>query len=301
MIRGLSIIAALVLATAASGSAAPAGGAVPAFEALFIRADGTSKRAFIVTATKASLRYRESKDSAEVKDLKVSDLARVHLFEPPGYAAAIDLFQDRRYQEAKLAFSALKHSLAPISTLPDNPGTLAAFYELECFRKLGDLEGLSGALKNFNKDPLVRENHLRQIEMYVFWDAVRTKNWSRLEALAKDRAKQRLPGYQRAQVSYCHALALDALGRRSDALEAYNTAIIADVGASEELARHAALAILKIHAADPAVKEALKQPAGEATTPGHAALAEARAVARLFELSLGSGDPLPQEYKVFLE
>ena len=301
MIRGLPIIAALVLAAAASGSAAPAGGAVPAFEALFIRADGTSQRAFVVTATKASLRYRDSKDSTEVKDLKVSDLARVHLFEPPGYAAAIDLFQDRRYQEAKLAFSALKQSLAPISTLPDNPGTLAAFYELECFRKLGDLEGLSGALKNFNKDPLVRENHLRQIEMYVFWDAVRTKNWNRLEALAKDRAKQRLPGYQRAQVSYCHALALDALGRRSDALEAYNTAIIADVGASEELARHAALAILKIHAADPAVKEALKQPAGEATTPGHAALAEARAVARLFELSLGSGDPLPQEYKVFLE
>lgn len=288
----------LSIAAAANVGAAPA---VPSFEALFIRADGTSQRAFLVTATKASLRYREAKDSSEVKDLKVTDLARIHIFEPAGYAAAIDLFQDRRYQEAKLAFAALKQSLEPIATLPDNPGTLAAFYELECLRKLGDLEGLSEALKKFNKDPLVRENHLRQIEMYVFWDAVRTKNWSRLDALAKDRNKQRLPGYQRAQVSYCHALALEALGRTTDALDAYNTALVADVGASEEISRKAALAILKIHHTDPEVKEALKHPSTEKTTPGQARLAEARAVAKLFQLSLGAGEALPEEYKGFLE
>lgn len=279
--------------------AAPTG---PAFEALFIREDGSSERAYIVTATKLSIRYREAVDSNEVKDLKITDVAKVHVIEPPGFALAMDLYQDRRYQEAKRAFSTLSETLEPVSTLPDNPGTRAAFYELECLRKLGDLEGLSEALKKFNKDPLVRENHLRQIEMYVFWDAVRTKNWTRLEGLAKDRAKQRLPDYQRAQVSYCEALALESLGRPDEALDAYNTVLVADVGASEDLARKSALAILRIHLADSEVKEALKQPAPAAElTPGQARLEEARAVAKLFELSLGAGDPLPDEFRILLQ
>ncbi len=294
------ILQLILLAACVTGLHAAPGDA--AFEALFIRADGSSQRAYIVTATKVSIRYREALDSNEVKDLKVSDLAGVHVIEPPGYAAAIDLFQDRRYREAKLAFATLSKLLEPVSNLPDNPGTLAAFHGLECLRKLGDLEGLSEELKKFNKDPLVRENHLRQIEMYVFWDAVRTKNWNRLDTLAKDRAKQRLPDYQRAQVSYCHALALEALARPGDALDAYNTALVADVGASEEIARKSALAILRLHLADPSVKEALKQPPTAAEpTQGQIHLAEARAVAKLFELSLGAGDPLPEEFGMFLK
>ncbi|RYD25545.1 MAG: hypothetical protein EOP87_24225, partial [Verrucomicrobiaceae bacterium] len=128
---------ALLCAGAAGLHAAPAGAA---FEALLIRADGSSQRAYLVTATKVSIRYREAPDSNEVKDLKVSDLAGIHIIEPPGYAAATDLFEDHRYREAKLAFAALSKELAPISSLPDNPGTRAAFHELECLRKLGDLE-----------------------------------------------------------------------------------------------------------------------------------------------------------------
>lgn len=288
----------LLFASVAELHAAPTNAG---FEALLIRADGSSERAYLVTTTKVSIRYRETRDSNEVKDLKISDLARIHIIEPPGYANAVDLFQDRRYREAKAAFAALSKSLEPVSNLPDNPGTLAAFHEMECLRKLGDLEGLAEALKKFNKDPLVRENHLRQIEMYVFWDAVRTKNWNRLDTLAKDRAKQRLPTYQRAQVSYCHALALEALGHTPAALDAYNTALVADVGASEEIARKAALAILRIHLSDPAVKEALKQAASAEPTPAQSRLAEARAVAKLFELSLGAGDPLPEEYRILLQ
>src|SRR6218665_2575293 len=133
-----------------------------AFEGILIQTDGGSRRVFVVTATNASIRYREEKDATEIKDLKLSDLKSVHLSEPPVLASAIDLFQGRRYQEAKTAFAEIKALYQPVSTLPDNPGTLAAFYELECFRKLGDLDGLSEALKKFNKDPLVRENHLRQ-------------------------------------------------------------------------------------------------------------------------------------------
>lgn len=271
----------------------------PSFEALFIQPDGTSQRVFIVTATKVSVRYREFQEHNEVKDLKIRDLAKIHVFSPPAFEAAMDLFQDRRYQEAKLAFSSLAKSFAPVAILPGNPGTLAEYYELECLRKLGNLDGLSEALKKFNKDPLVREDHLRQLEIYVMWDAVRVKNWQRVEALAQDRMKQRLPGDQRAQVSFCYALALEALGRPREALNEYNTVMISDVGASEELAQKAALAILKIYLADPAVKEALKRESP--SNSGPAALMEARGVAKLYQDSLGLGQALPEEYRVFLK
>lgn len=276
---------------------------VPSFEALLIQPDGTSQKAYLVTATKASIRFREAKDTAEIKDRKLADFVSVHVTEPRDFAVAVDLFQSRRYQEAKAEFAKLKTFFEPVSTLPDNPGTLAAFYELECLRKLDDLEGLSAALRKFNKDPLVRENQLRQIEMYIFWDAVRTKNWNRLEALAKDRQKQRLPGFQRAQVAYCHALALEGLGRPVEALGAYDVALTADLGASEELTRKSALAILRIHSANPAVKEALKRqgtPAEDKSSEGYARLGEARAIAKLFQLSLGAGESLPKEYDAFL-
>lgn len=300
MIRPL-ISACMMLALAATAGAAPA---PQAFEAVLIRPDGTSQPAFLLTATKVSIRYRLAKEDTEIRDSKITDLAKVHLTEPAEYRTALDLFQARRYEEAKDLFAGLKTRFEPISTLPDNPGTLSAFHELECFRKLGDLDGLSAALQKFNKDPLVRENHQRQIEMYIFWDAVRTKNWNRLESLAKERLKERLPGFQRAQVAYCHALALEGLGRPNEAIDAYDTALTADIGASEEICRKAALAILRIHLADPAVKEALKKPDAlpdGRTSPVGARIAEARAVARLFQLSLGSGEALPDEYQILLK
>jgi tetratricopeptide (TPR) repeat protein len=284
--------------------AAPAA-PLPAIEAQLVGADGSVAKVFVVTATKASIRYRLTKDAAEIKDAKVSDFSAIRVTEPKDYHTAIDLFQARRYLEAKALFAALEQALEPVSTLPDNPGTLSAFYEMECLRKLGDLEGLAAALGKFNKDPLVRENQLRQVEIYLFWDAVRNKDWGRVESMAKDRQKSRLPGYQRAQIAWCHALALEQQGKRIEALDAYNTVLTADAGASEEITLKAALAILKIHAADPAVREALKSPvstlpAGQPIPPGQAALAEARAVAGLFELSLGGGEPLPPEYQIFL-
>src|SRR5690606_10216127 len=137
---------------------------------------------------------------------------------------------------------------------------------------------------------LVREHQLRQLEIYIFWDAVRTQNWERVDSLAKEREAERLPGYQRAQIAYCHGLALEALGRPTEALDAFNTAMIADAGASEEIARQAALGALRVYAADDAVKQAIRawgKPDENMNAPGRTRLLEAGALARLFELSLG--------------
>lgn len=262
------------------------------------------KNVWLVAGTKTAIRYREIESSPDTKDSKISDFRAIYIFEPREYAIAMDLFQARKYKEAKEMFSAVKTRFKPILPLENSPAALATFYELECMRKLGDLDGLAAGLQTFIKDPLTRETQLRQLELYVLWDAVRTKSWDRLAILAKERADTRLPGDQRAQVAYCHGLALEGLNRPQEALIPYQTAITADTGASEEVARQAALRILAIHHADPEVKNAIKvwgTSDENKNSKGYSDLKEAAAVAKLFEMSLGVGTALPAEYKSFLK
>lgn len=219
------------------------------------------------------------------------------------FTNAIDLYQGRKYREAKAAFEKIQHRLKA-STPPDrDASTLAAFYNMECLRKLGDLDGLAAALRAFTKEPSLGSHRLRQLEIYTLWDAVRAKNWERLESLANERLQERQPGDQRAQVAYCLGLALENLGRPQEALNAFNTAMTADAGASEEIARNAALHVLGIHQADPEVRAALAKwetSVAEPNCPGLLRVKEASAVTALFELTLGAGMPLPDEFNEFL-
>ena len=214
------------------------------------------------------------------------------------FAAAMDLYQGRKYQQAMAAFAEIKSRPQADRETP----LFAAFYEMECHRKLGDLAGLADALRAFQKDPALGSQRLRQLEIDALWDAVRTKSWDRVEQLADQPLRERLPGDQRAQVAYCHGLALENLARPLDALGAYNVAMTADAGASEEIARQAALGVLRIHLADPEVQAALTGPARVTQeSPQLSRLKEAAAVAFLFELTLGAGTPLPQEFRDFLK
>ena len=220
---------------------------------------------------------------------------------PLEFALAMDLYQARKYAAAREKFTALKQACHSLAAAPDHPATLAGFYEMECCRKLGDLDRLAAALPRFVQTPLTRKQALRQLDLYPLWLLVREKNWPRLEAAAENLTDERLPGDQRAQVAYCHALALEGLGRPADALAAYQTAITADGGGSEEITRQAVLRILQIHLADPGVRAAMKHPDASGQNPAaRLDLAEAAALAALFELSLGGETPLPAEFRVFL-
>jgi tetratricopeptide (TPR) repeat protein len=301
-----------VLSIAAFGQAgnpaaapAPAAAATP-FQtpALLINSDGSFAKAWLVAATKSSIRYRETEVGVDTRDSRVSEFSAIYLYEPREFSVAMDLYQGRKYQEAKAAFAAVKDRFKSISALENNHSTLSAFYEMECMRRLGDLDGLAAALQKFLKEPLTRETQLRQIEIYVLWDAVRTKSWDRVDILARERDKTKLPGDQRAQVAYCHGLALEGLERPAEALVAYSIAMTADAGASEEIARLAALRVLAIHKANPEVQTAIKVwgTADEnKNSKGYSDLLEAASVAELFELSLGAGTPLPSDLKVFLK
>jgi tetratricopeptide (TPR) repeat protein len=299
-----SRFAAVFLATAAALVAQEA--AQPfQLEALLVEKEGGFQKVWIVAGTKTQVRYKETEVAVETKDARISDYSGVYLYEPKDYTAALDLYQARKYAEAREAFAKVKDRCKSVAAMDNNPAALATFYEMECMRRMGDLEALNTALGGkFTKDPLTRESQLRQFEIYVMWDAVRTKSWDRLDILAKERDAIKLPGDQRAQVAYCHGLALEGLGRPAEALGAYATAMTADAAASEELAREAALRTLAIHKADPLVQQAIKvwgTKDENKNSPGYAHLNEAGAVASLYELSLGAGKPLPDEYKALLK
>lgn len=294
-LKRLCVAPAMIL-IASICDAAPVDFQTPAF---LIDKDGEPRKIGLVAATRTAIRYRVPDGSRDVLDFVLKEGDAVHVGEPPDYRAAMNLYRARRYEEARKKLAAVKERYRPVEGLEDSYSTLAAFYEMECLRKQGDLEGLAAALQRFSKGPLSREYQNRQLELYVLWDAVRTKSWERLEALAKERANIRLPGDQRAQIAWCEGLALEGLGRPDEALISYQTAITADAGASEDITRKAALHVLAIYHADPDVKAAIKLRSESPPAGGLMKLAQAEAVAALFELTLGGGAPLPKEFKEF--
>lgn len=272
-------------------------------EALLIGEDGQFQRVWITAATKTSVRYRETEQASDTKDTRISGFASIYLMEPREYTNAVDLFQARKYEEAKAAFAAIKERWKPISALRNNHHTLAAFHEMECMRKLGDYAGLAAALASFDKNPLTRESQLRQVEFYAMWEALHAESWDRLEILARQKQELKLPGNLLAQAAYCHGRALEALERKTEALKAYNIAVTADTGSSEIVARDAAIGILRIHHANPDVQTAIKlwgTPDENPNSQGRFLLEEAASVAELYKISLGAGKPLPKEYEAFL-
>jgi len=212
-----------------------------------------------------------------------ADFALGNMPQTNEFIAAIDFYQGRKYQEAKAVFTQL-------SSKPDASANFARFYLSECFRKIGDLDGMIWERSAVEKNNALGPRRLRQLEIDTLWDAVRKKNWQELAPLAASRDNERLPNDQRAQVAHCHGLALEALGQPREALNSFNIAMTADAGASEEIARDAAMHVLRILLADP-----------DSQTTGSLERREAAAVATLFEFSLGAGMPLPPEFRVFLK
>jgi hypothetical protein len=262
--------------------------------------DGGTFRAWILAASKTQIRYKTTKVSTDFTDSRISDFATIFLVEPPDYAAAIDLYEGRKYKEAQEAFAAVKERCKPIAAMPDNFHTLAAFHEMECFRHLGDYEGLATALKTFIKEPLTREHQLRQLDLYIMWDAVRALAWDRVLIIASERDEEVLPGYQRAQVAYCKGLALDNLNRGREAVIEYSIAMTADSGASEILAQQAAIKALGVYHKDPEVQVAIKNWGTEdenKNSAGYTRLTEAAAMAVFYGKYLDLGKPLSTELK----
>lgn len=285
--------------------------AVPAYsqeafqtEAIIARDNGEIFQAWILAATATSIRYKTTAVATDFTDARISDFSAIFLKEPMEYSEAMDLYEGRKYKEAQAKFAEIKESYRPIAKLKDNFHTLAAFYEMESMRKQGDLEGLATALQGFVKAPLSLDHHLRQLDLYVLWDAVRTKSWDRVLLIAEERDSEGIPGYQRAQVAYCKGLALQNLDRGSEAIISYNIAITADAGGSERIAQDAALNALRTYFADEEVQLAITLWGTEdenRNSVGYTRLTEAAALAKFYEKFIKVDKSLPADLKAFLK
>ncbi len=277
-------------------------------EVVYIEKATQKERAVKVWLTAASTTNIEYKIAPKAQNrvrLPRIQIRSIYFFEPLVFKEALEAYENRDYACAKEKFETCRTDYKKIDNLPGNYSTLAGFYEIECCRKLWDLEGLKERLDRYRSEALVRENQRNQLEIYPLWDAVRTKAWPRLTTLAQEVLSQRKwTGEQLAQIKYCQGLALDSLGSPREALNAFNWALTADRTASEIITKRAAMNCFRIFKNHDEVKLAIRLWGTEEEDPdsaGHRLLQEAGSLCALWKSALGRGQPLPAEYAVFLK
>lgn len=260
----------------------------------------------MIAADKTNFLWRETEKSTVSRKQSRSN-ATVYFVQPPEFTEALELYKSRNYKDAATKFAAVEKAYSKVDEIPGNPSTLAGFYQLECFRRLEDLEALNAKVATFQAGNLLQENHKVQYELYsVFWDTVRGKAWPRLDSIASDDKwrTRKLPGSLRAQIAYCHGLALEGMEKWSDALIAYNNAFVADFSASEEITRKSAENCLRILLNHKDVQLAMKLYPTEDYSDdsnGAALIKEATSLLKLWDKVLGAGEKVPDKYKVFLK
>lgn len=277
-----------------------------AIKAAFIPKDRNTRPfvGAVVAATAQQIEYRNPITAQNTEVKMRSDYDVIYIMEPEEYAAARDLYESGKYEEAKAAFVKFKDQSKAIAIFPDNYHVLAAFYELECLRKMGDLKGLVEALQSFSKENLTREHHLRQLELYVLWDAVSAESWERVLVVATERETQKMPDYQLVQVLYCKGLALQKLDRPDEAASAYNMVITADAAASEDLVSKAALNTLDIYFKNEAVQEAItiwETDLEKKGSVGYVKLLEAGTLARFYDQYFNHLQEMSPDHKKFMD
>lgn len=273
-------------------------------QALLSFKDGGNSVGWILAATDTAVRYKTTEASTSFEDAKLSDFSNIYLMEPVEFSEAMDLYEGGKLKEAKEKFAAYKVRSKPTAPLKGNFHTLSAFYEMECLRQLEDYAAMMEILKDFFKEPLTRDHHLRQVELYLMWNALKAESWDQLLAIANERYDEDLPAYQLAQVAYCKALALEKKERPLEALIEYGVAMTADAGASRVIAQNAALNSLGIFAADKEVKAAMDAWGTEDEVKGslgYNRLRQAQGIAKVYESFLKADKSLPAEYSKFLE
>jgi len=258
----------------------------------------------IVAANDNQIEYRTSATATTTTVSAINDFETIMFMEPTEFAAAMDLYESGKYDDAKIQFAKYKEQSKAVAKIPGNYSTLSAFYELECLRQMGDLKGLAEALQSFSKQALTREHHLRQLDLYVLWDAVRAESWDRVLAVASERETQKMPDYQLVQVLYCKALALHKLDRPDEAAATYNMVITADATASTELVIKSTLSLLDIYHKNEGVQTAITDWGTDLEkkgSVGYNRLLEASALASIYEAYFSHLKELPAEYKKFMD
>ena len=282
--------------------------------------NGSHDDVYVISYKAGVATYRTNMKSLNILQAKKPALEAIYFYEPQIFTEAMHLYRAKNYSEAKVKFAECEASFKSVNSLPDNYATLAGFYTMECSRRSGDLEALSAELEKYRKDGLTRENHHLQLEVYTFWEAVRLKDWALIDRLAAGTSWQdrKLPSELRAQIEYCHALALDELakeglkeGSKEDssrwgaAINAYNRVLSVDATASIDLVLKAANSLMRIYSEDKGVQAAMKNRkdgANKTFSAGDQKLMEANTLAQYYkQVGFHEIQPLSADYEEFLK
>ena len=282
--------------------------------------NGSHDDVYVISYKAGVATYRTNMRSLNILQAKKPALEAIYFYEPQIFTEAMNLYRAKNYSEAKVKFAECEASFKSVDSLPDNYATLAGFYKMECSRRSGDLEALSAELEKYRKDGLTRENHHLQLEVYTFWEAVRLKDWARIDRLAMGDSWQgrKVPSELRVQIEYCHALALDELakeglkeGSKEDpsrwgaAINAYNRVLSADATASIDLVLMAANNLMRIYSEDKGVQAAMKNRkdgANKTFSAGDQKLMEANTLAQYYkQVGFHEIQPLSADYEEFLK
>lgn len=276
-------------------------------EALLLEGPSEISRVWIGDSSDTEFLFYETEQGVDSKTMRISKPDSIFLMEPDAYTEAVEAFQGEDYEAALEQFGKIRDQYLKLRELPGNHSSSAAYHRLESLRNLGRLDDLMKELESFapsDRETLRRPHQLVQLELYALWDAIREKSWARVQTIAEDWMGRDLPGYQRAQVAYGLGLALESQNKPLEAIDAYNSAMVADTGTSERLTSESALNALRLYLENDEVKLAMKLHDTADEDPnsfGAQLLGEAGALATLYELTLGGGKSLPEELKVLLK
>lgn len=277
----------------------------PWVPAVLINEDGAFTQVFVQGVQKGIVYYKDNLRSTQIYKARVSQYSSIYIFQPEDYRKALDLYRDRKYEEALKAFEETSKRYKLFKEMDDNYSDLSTFYQLEALRNLGRYDELTKRYELFDYKKITRESMITQLEINKIWRAVKDKDWRRVNILAAEWDGKTVAVGQRAQIAYCKGLAYEELKDYSNALTNYATAMTADFTKSDVIVRNAALNSLRIFANDKGVEIAMRlwnTEDEDKRTEGYTMLTEANALARLYvRADLGSGVKLPAEYKKFLD
>ncbi len=250
---------------------------------------------FLVKLDKVNLHYQKRLKSSVVKQLPRRAVKSIFFYEPQIFSDALALYKKGKFEKARQKFEKCKEEHAAYQEFTGNYSTLAGYYEIECMRRLGDLEGMDRLLNLFNPEALDNENYLTQIEIYSFWTALSRGSWKRVLRLADAWKRKLIPPSQRTQIRYCRALAIAELYPSQQALEALYIVIAGSVYTEPELIEKAFVMALEI------LLRNVRIPTSSQSQPYSEPLQEAIALAHVWNDSLGRSQDLPKRYQKLLK
>lgn len=269
-----------------------------------VNIEGRPKTLFLDSANASVIKYFDTANDTSASDLPRAKVKSIFFYRPSSFEKAYSLYQSGEITQAQLSFAECKDEFKSLMALPQNYGTRAAFYEMECARRKGDLEGLESLLKSFKPEALVNENYIAQLEIYSFWTALLKEEWDKILEYSQKWKEKEIAGYQRAQILFCEGKAYAAKGNADEALNSYAAALVFSQYKETSLIINAANESIKLLLAQDGVAEAKDLIGSRKQNKGSKAyryLKEASALAKFWNAQPKKTKVFPSKYKFLLD